>query len=75
MSESADALTAAVNAFASRFDTFSGTLTTEMGEIAAALRTTGDPDLRQAALDAASRLDTLGTRLDAMNSDVQAIIP
>ncbi len=46
-----------------------------MAEIAAALRNTGDLDLRQAANDAAARLDSLGTRLDAMNTDVQGIIP
>ncbi len=74
MSDDATRLTDAVNAFASRFDTFSGTLTTEMAEIAAALRNTGDLDLRQAANDAAARLDSLGTRLDAMNTDVQGII-
>jgi|SRR5216683_5096020 len=76
MSEAADQLTAAVQAVQTGFDTLNTTLQTEMSEITAALTSAGtDQALRDAAIDAVTRLGTLATSIGNMNTTIQGIIP
>jgi ABC-type transporter Mla subunit MlaD len=74
MSEASDALSAAVNNVAHRFDTLNATLQQEMQDIRNALTQTGDDELRQVAMDSASRLDAVAQQMEAMNVAIQGII-
>jgi len=76
MSEAADNLTAAVQSVQTGFDALNTTLQTEMQEIVNALSGAGtDQALRDAAVDAVTRLGTLATSIGAMNTTIQGIIP
>lgn len=75
MSEASDALTQAVTLVASKVDTTSTTLQTELGEIAKQLADASDADLRAAATDAVTRLGVVAEGLDVINTTIQGIVP
>lgn len=75
MSEASQRLTDAVTDVASKVDTLSTSLQSEIADITVALSNAGDADLRTAADDAVSRLGGVSTRLGDINSAIQGIVP
>ncbi len=76
VSEASDQLTAAVQSVQAGFDTLNTTLQTEIQQIANALSSAPtDQALQTAAADAVARLSTLATSIEAMNTQIQGIIP